>query len=256
MIKDNPFHYSIATRIRNSHFIKYLNPSPKDKILEVGCGVGYFCELLNKYGVEISGIDISPDSIASCKNNIEGNFYVGDAESLTFEDESFDKLLCTEVLEHVENDKIALEGMFRVLKPNGYLVMTIPTQDGIFGAKIKNIMHVHGEGPGKHEREGYSKKEIIELVESTGFKVDKIRYTMVFITEMLMGITKIVYSIKTNEDHLDSQSEVEEVSGSILFKILKIIFPIFLIVSIIDDILLNKLLKGHMIVLRAIKPGK
>jgi len=254
MLKNNPFHYSIATRIRNSFFIKYLNPNSNDKILEVGCGVGYFCELLNKYGAKVWGIDISSDSIDYCKNNIDGEFSIGDAESLAFEDKYFEKLLCTEVLEHVKNDKKALKEMYRVLKPNGCLVMTIPTQDGVFGATIKNIMHVHGEGPGKHEREGYSKKEIVELFESVGFKVNKTRYTMVFFTEIFMGITKIIYSMKTKEDHLDSQSDVQTVSDSLLFKILKIIFPFILTISIIDDILFNKLLKGHMIVLRAFKP--
>lgn len=253
MLKNNPFHYSIATRIRNSYFIKYLTPNSNDNILEVGCGVGYFCQLLYKYGPKIYGVDVSSESIEYCKRNIDGDFTIGDAESLDYEDHYFEKILCTEVLEHVEDDKKALKEMYRVLKPNGSLVMTIPTQDGIFGAKIKNIMHSHGEGPGKHEREGYSKKEIIELFESVGFKVDKIRYTMVFFTEIFMGITKIVYSIKTKDDHLDSQSEVQEVSNSLLFKILKIIFPVFLLISKLDDIFLHKILKGHMIVLRGIK---
>ena len=74
-MKNNPFHYSIATRIRNSFFIKYLNPNSNDKILEVGCGVGYFCELLNKYGAKVWGLDISSESIDYCKKNIDGEFY-------------------------------------------------------------------------------------------------------------------------------------------------------------------------------------
>ena len=253
MLKDNPFHYSIATRIRNSYFLKYLNPSPQDKILEVGCGIGYFCKLLFDRGAEVWGIDLSSESVDVCKTTIGENFSVGNAELLEFSDQMFDKVLCTEVLEHVQDDKIALQEMFRVLKPNGSMLITIPTQDGVFGSKIKNIMHVHGEGPGKHEREGYTKKEIITLVESVGFKVIKTRYTMVFFTEIFMGITKLAYSKKTNEDHLDSQSDVSQISDSIIFKIFKLIFPLVLIVSMIDDILLHRLLKGHMIVLKAKK---
>ena len=53
MLKNSPFHYSIATRIRNSYILKYLLPEQEDKILDVGCGVGYFAELLSDCGCEV-----------------------------------------------------------------------------------------------------------------------------------------------------------------------------------------------------------
>ena len=253
MLRNNPFHYSIATRIRNSYIIKYLSPTPKDKILDIGCGVGYFSQLLSNFGSELHGLDISEESVSICKSNISENFTVGNAESLQYSDNQFDKILCSEVLEHLKNDLKAVTEMWRILKPNGTVLITVPSTEGIFGSKIKNIMHDHDDGPEKHEREGYTNIQIVKLLENSGFIVEKVNYTMVFFTEIIMGITKKAYGKKTKEDHLDSQADVLKVSTSKLFKIYKIIFPLLLLIAKIDDILFSKILKGHMIVIKAKK---
>ncbi len=252
-IEDSPFHYSIATRVRNRHFINLIKPNKNDKILDVGCGVGYFSKLLTNYGAEVWGTDINPDSVKICKQTIGPNFFVGNASKLEFEDNSFDKILCSEVLEHLKDDKGAVREMFRVLKPNGTIVITVPCTKGVFGSRIKNIMHDHHDGPEKHEREGYNKLEIIDLVNKSGFLVKNVTYAMLFFVEIFMGFTKIVYSKKTGEDHLDSQADVLKVDESILFKIYKFIFPVFLMIGLVDDYIWSKLIPGHMIILHATK---
>ena len=252
-MKTNPFHYSIATRIRNSYFLKYLNPVPQDKILDIGCGIGYFSKLLSDRGAEIWGIDIDPESVNICCSTIGNNFQVGNAESLNFKKNTFNKILCSEVLEHVKNDQKSLKEMFRVIRPGGTLVVTVPSIDGVFGATIKNFMHNHADGPEKHEREGYSRREIVDLISDAGFKIETTKYTMVFLTEIIMGLTKLAYSIKTDEKHLDSQTDVMKVKRSKLFTFYKLFFSLLLFVAKIDDILFSWLLKGHMIVIKAIK---
>jgi len=252
-LKDNPFHYSIATRVRNRHLINLLNPTKEDKILDVGCGVGYFSKLLSEYGANVSGIDINPDSVNICKSYVGPNFYVGNASRLDFDDNSFDKILCSEVLEHLKDDKGALDEIYRILKPNGILVLTVPCTKGVFGTKIKNIMHDHHDGPEKHEREGYTKNEISELVNDTGLKVKKFKYAMLFFVELLMGATKLVYSKKTGEDHLDSQADVLKIDDSLLFNIYRFIFPVLFFIGSIDDFIWSKLFPGHMIILKATK---
>ena len=250
MLKNNPFHYSIATRIRNSYILKYLLPKPKDRILDIGCGVGYFAKLLSDHGCNVYGVDINPESVELCNSTIGNNFIVGNAELLEYSDECFDKILCSEVLEHLKDDLTAIQEIYRVLKPNGLVLITVPSTDGVFGSKIKNIMHDH-DGPEKHEREGYSNKEIKDLLVKVGFKIEKTTYTMVFFTEMIMGMTKWAYSKKEKEDHLESQADVFKVNDSIMFKLYKVFFPLLLLIGIIDDILFSRILKGHMIVLKA-----
>ena len=97
--------------------------------LEVGCGMGYFSNLATKAGAKVTGVDVGPKLIAICKSkNKKAKFMVASASSLPFKDSSFDILLSTEVIEHVENQNKAIKEMARVLKRNGILVITTPNK--------------------------------------------------------------------------------------------------------------------------------
>ena len=80
-------------------------------------------------GCEVSGIDLSEDAINSAKRlgereGIAYKFTVGSAEDLPYPDGYFDKIVCSSSSEHFKNDIKALKEMWRVLKPNGKLVLT------------------------------------------------------------------------------------------------------------------------------------
>lgn len=99
------------------------------KVLDIGCGPGTLSEDLLRIGGEIWSIDISPDMIriadarfAQSADRI--HFQVGDAENLTFPDESFDAVICVGVLRYMTSWEKALQEIHRVLKPNGVVVMT------------------------------------------------------------------------------------------------------------------------------------
>ena len=85
-----------------------------DKVLEIGCGLGYFGET---FGVNYTGLEIDKERVAFCKakglNVVEGN-----AELLPFPDESFDVVVWVDVLHHTNYEKVVKE-IKRVLKPNG-----------------------------------------------------------------------------------------------------------------------------------------
>ncbi len=97
--------------------------------LEIGCGLGYFSNKASKMGAKVTGIDIGPKLVAINKKiTPKGKFVVSSASKLLFNDESFDIVLTTEVIEHVDKQKDAIKEMFRVLKTNGVLVITTPNR--------------------------------------------------------------------------------------------------------------------------------
>lgn len=104
-------HFSLSELIT---FISNYNLK-KQRCLEVGSGRGAFQELVADY----TGIDIS-QSVASHYNK---PFFVGSAEALPFEDNSFDVVWSITVLEHIPDPQKALEEMRRVLKPGGLLYL-------------------------------------------------------------------------------------------------------------------------------------
>lgn len=77
------------------------------RILEIGCGPGQLATFLKDQGIrEYVGLDFSPTAIALAKENVPGGrFLVGDARtSEIYREYNYDLLLCTEVLEHIQED--------------------------------------------------------------------------------------------------------------------------------------------------------
>jgi arsenite methyltransferase len=107
-----------------------LAAEPGDRVLDVGCGPGFYvAELLETVGAEgsVVGLDVSRDMLGVAAKRTEGHanveFHEGRATALPVADESFDRALSVQVLEYVEDVPAALSEMRRVLRPGGRLVL-------------------------------------------------------------------------------------------------------------------------------------
>lgn len=130
-----------------------LDPKPKEKILDVGCGVGTFAFHCAKLGARTFGIDYSLESIkaanelcATFKANQNTTFVVGNATTLPYENGYFDKIVAADFIEHIAlNEKeLLVKEMYRVLKPKGMVVIFTPNgireKISAFYWKIRNIL--------------------------------------------------------------------------------------------------------------------
>lgn len=144
------------------------------KFLEVGCGLGYFSNKASRLGAKVSGIDIGPKLVAINKKlTPNGKFMVSSASKLPFKDESFDVVLSTEVIEHVENQKAALKEMSRVLKKNGILVITTPNR--IFKPLFDFLSWIRIRPYHGNENWIYS-WDMIKTMSRNGLKLEKEKY--------------------------------------------------------------------------------
>lgn len=107
------------------------------KLLEIGAGVGTFLiTARTKYQIDAFGVEPSKDEFSPFNEislslleeyNLPKDIVIaGAAENLPFDDNSFDFIYSTNVLEHVQNPKLVLKESIRVLKPGGYLQFVIP----------------------------------------------------------------------------------------------------------------------------------
>lgn len=103
--------------------IKNELPTFKGKVLDIGCGQSPYRYLLNASATEYKGIDVVEASSFDYVNN---DITLFDGEIIPFEDNTFDAIICTEVLEHVYNYQTLVDEMYRVSKPNARAIITIP----------------------------------------------------------------------------------------------------------------------------------
>ena len=117
------------TEPMNYALIKELDGKNFKTLLDVGCGNGIFLSMvLNKFDVEVSGIDISPGMIEKSKELLDGraDLKVGDSEHLPWNDKSFDIVTCSASFHHYPGPELALKEMKRVLRPGGILMIADP----------------------------------------------------------------------------------------------------------------------------------
>ena len=101
---------------------------PGQKVLDIGCGKGFqMFELTQSVpGIDVFGVDFSKYAFDNAKDEMKENITVSCASDLPFEDNYFDLVLCNHVLEHVYDDQMAMNEIFRVLKKGGIAILQVP----------------------------------------------------------------------------------------------------------------------------------
>ena len=147
-------------------------------ILDIGCGSGRHMGAAVRYKkIFAVGTDLAPDNLKEAARRLvfqeklgEGggawDLCVSDITSLPFADQSFDTVLCAEVLEHISDEKTAVKELNRVLKPGHILAVSVPR---FFPEWICwKISREYRTAENGHIRI-YQKKRLIELVQKNGF---------------------------------------------------------------------------------------
>jgi 2-polyprenyl-3-methyl-5-hydroxy-6-metoxy-1,4-benzoquinol methylase len=117
---DKAWHYFPVFVFKMKEIEIFFKSIPKSaKILDLGCGEGYLVEKYQKMGYDITGLDINYSSEYVRK---------GDIRATRFEDDSFDIILCLDVIEHLHfsDQSLALKEIYRILKKDGIALLALP----------------------------------------------------------------------------------------------------------------------------------
>lgn len=153
----------------NKWIIDLIKSYIKGSILEVGCGIGNLTAYLCKFG-KLTCIDISPIFIKHMQIDYpEIEFHLCDISDRKILNlgKKYDTVVCVNVLEHVENDMMALDNIYKLLNPRGCLLLYVPALKRLYGSMDKYLRHWR-----RYEREDIKKK-----LETIGFKIVKISYS-------------------------------------------------------------------------------
>lgn len=103
-----------------------VGPTPGTRLLDVGCGTGYFSQLASSQGAQVTGLDATPAFVAAARERVPtATFVVGEMEELPFPDGAFDLVCGFNSFQYAANVKNALLEAKRVLADAGQLVAMI-----------------------------------------------------------------------------------------------------------------------------------
>lgn len=162
--------------------IKDLIKGKGQRILDFGCGPGYMGSTFSE-GNHVVFSDMERDGI--CK--LDGDRILMDARCPPLKEGTFDWVICAGVLEHIVEDELVFENIYRLLKRGGRALITIPAFSWLHG---KHDIYI-----GHHRR--YDKTSFIRFAKSLGFKVDFIKYTNSLMFPAFVFSNKFLTQTKT-----------------------------------------------------------
>ena len=208
----------MALKRRARRIVEELELKDKQHILDAGCGDGFYLHLLSTVGrYDLTGIDFDENALDSAKKNLHGRnikLLHGSVMDLPFKNNSFDRVILTEVAEHLPNDLQGLTEIYRVLKPGGILVLTVPNHNYPFlwdpvnkfleSTSSKHISSGFWAGIWNQHIRLYYPEEIVAKIKKAGFTIEKTEnvthYSLPFNHHILNFAARMLYGGKVNPE--------------------------------------------------------
>ena len=152
-----------------------------ERVLDMGCGAGRHAFEMYRRGADVVAFDHDGDELAGVLDlfaamrdagevpaGAQSDIKQGDALSMPFADEEFDRVVAAEVLEHIRDDTVAIAELVRVLRPGGTIAVTVPRW---FPEKVCwALSDAYHEVEGGHVRI-YSRRELVGKLEAAGLEL-------------------------------------------------------------------------------------
>jgi SAM-dependent methyltransferase len=249
----------VVKRLLGSH-----DGPPAEPCLDVGVGTGFqtFRALGGAFTVALDAwrpnLDVFRSGLSEGGRRSTAPLQAS-ADRLPFADGTIATVLCSEVLEHLEDDHGALGEIARVLKPGGSAVLTVPSMFYGFDAymHLVGMKTVHDfPGPERHVRLGYTEAELRERLARVGLEIEEVAYLFRPFTKLameLVSVAHIAYQRLVHGRRSWSWSDAEAAEGGLAFRVYRTMFPALRAVAALDKIV--PLPGGFGLAVRARKPG-
>lgn len=132
------------------------------RILDIGSSTGTNLRMLRDLGfTRFEGLDMSEESVRWCAEKGLGRVSKGDVCAIPFADASFDLVLATDIVEHVDDDRQAMAEIRRIVKPGGNVLVTVPAFPSLWGLQDEV----------SHHKRRYRSRQVAALVRAAGLEI-------------------------------------------------------------------------------------
>ncbi len=191
--------------------IRQLRLPGDARILDVGTSTGTNLRMLRDLGyTNFVGLDFSPEAIRFCLEKGLGEVMEGNIKELPFPDKSFELVIATDIIEHIDDDQKALSQIARVLKPGGHALLTVPAFNALWGLQ-DDVSHHHRR---------YLKKPMNDLVTESGLTLRKSYYFNFLLFFPIWVARQLIRVLKLK---LESENQL---NSPIINRILTVMFDI------------------------------
>ncbi|MFH1630249.1 MAG: class I SAM-dependent methyltransferase [Pseudomonadota bacterium] len=177
--------YLVRTHLTRLNIENLQQPA----ILDIGAGTGIILKILERFG-KAFGTELSFEAIRFLKERQLNLIVRSDAnKNLPFRNESFSVITCLDVLEHLDRDSALLKEMFRVCRPGGYVLITVPSFQAFWSPHDTAL----------HHKRRYTRSHILTYVKKLRFKVLKASYYNMILSIPIWTIRRIRSLFPQNE---------------------------------------------------------
>jgi 2-polyprenyl-3-methyl-5-hydroxy-6-metoxy-1,4-benzoquinol methylase len=112
---------------QESHRVRFFRRAKRSgRVLDIGCGMGYFLAVCRDWGYEVEGMDITADSVAYVQGELKIPVTIGTVDVIDYPPASFDVITMWHFLEHAPDPRLYLQKTQKWLNPGGLLVVDVP----------------------------------------------------------------------------------------------------------------------------------
>lgn len=167
-------YFSPITKKRFETLLDQFEPYRNtNRILDTGCGHGFFLEVAKARGWEVHGTELSDKAIANCES--KGiQMHKGTIKNNSYEDNFFDVIVSIEFIEHINHPREYAKQLKRIVRPNGQVYITTPNFNSLLRFKLKSEYDVISY---PNHLIYFTKKTLKRLMESEGFMTRSIKTT-------------------------------------------------------------------------------
>lgn len=172
---------------------RFIGDVPRDcTYLDLGCGTGVMLSEFGPHFAKAMGTDLSATALGFARTRVEGPLLQSDARHLPLADNQFDLITCLDIVEHIREDLDCVRESYRICKPGGHLVVSVPALDFLWGEHDEAVYHLRR----------YSWPCLRALLREAGFDVVKGTYAVMAMTPVVF-LVRLVRSF--TRDHVAAQ---------------------------------------------------